>query len=86
MNILSHFCSGLAPKNLMRRHRYLFKLTDVRSFSLSQFFTKFRIKKHKFFKMSVVLHKVENIVVVHWISYLSIANKNNNWNVVQLGS
>jgi len=86
MNILPHFRSGLAPQNLMRRHRYLLELSDVRSFSLSQFLTKVLIKEHKLFEMGIVLHKIENIVVVHWISKLCIADQDDNWDIVQLGS
>jgi hypothetical protein len=36
--------------------------------------------------MGVMLHKVEHIVIVYWISELCIANQNDDWNVVQFSA
>jgi hypothetical protein len=35
--------------------------------------------------MSIVLHEVENIVVVYWIPYLSVTNLDDYWHCTELG-
>lgn len=74
MDIFSDLSSSLFPKYLKRRHSNLFQLSNVGCLSLGKAVTKLRIEQHKFLEMSIVLHKVENIVIVDWIPKLSVTN------------